>query len=52
MRRMTSFDEMVQFDDTMDRFEELCRHGYSFDRAIQKLEDEDTWNDLEYWENY
>lgn len=50
MRRMTSFDEMVQFDDTMDRFEELIRHGYSLDRLFEKLEEEDTFNDWTYWE--
>ena len=50
MLRLTSLDEMVQFDDTMDRFEELCRHGYSFERMLEKLDEEDTFNDWCYWE--
>ena len=47
--RMTSLDEMVQFDDTMDRFEELCRHGYSFDRILTKLDEEENFDEWTYW---
>ena len=50
MLRLTSLDEMVQFDDTMDRFEELCRHGYSFERMMEKLDEENTFNDWSYFE--
>ena len=50
MLRMTSLDSMANFDNTLDRFEELSRHGYSFEKLLDKLEEEDTFDDWTYWE--
>ena len=50
MLRLTSLDEMVRFDETLDRFEELSRHGYSFEKLLDKLEEQDTFDDWTYWE--
>lgn len=50
MKRLTSLDEMVQCDDMLERFEEMVRHGYSFEKCLEKCEDEDAFYDWTYWE--
>lgn len=50
MKRLTSLDEMVQYDDMLEKFEEMSRHGYSFQKCLEKCEDEDTFYDWTYWE--
>ena len=51
MGRMISLDEMVSFDSELERFEEMSRHGYSFDKILAKLEEEDdTFDEWGYWE--
>ena len=48
MLRMTSLDSMANFDNTLDRFEELSRHGYSFERVLDKIEEEYDYNENNY----
>ena len=48
MLRMTSLDEMARFDNVLDRFEELSRHGYSFERLLDKIEEEYDYNEDNY----
>lgn len=50
MKRLTSLDETVQFDDMLERFEDMVRHGYSFEKCLEKCENEDTFYDWTYWE--
>lgn len=40
LRRMTSLalDEMAQQDGTLERFEELSRHGYSLEKILSRIE--------------
>ena len=52
MRRMVTLDEMANFDNMLDRFEDLSRHGYSLDRILYKLENdyEDSYgSDCDYY---
>ena len=44
MKRLTSLDEMVRFDETLDRFEELSRHGYSFEKLLDSLFQAAAWD--------
>ena len=37
--RMTSLDCLVESDYKEERLEELMRRGYSFSRALEKLQD-------------
>ena len=48
MLRMTSLDSMANFDNTLDRFEELSRHGYSFEKLLDKIEEEYDYNENNY----
>lgn len=51
MGRMVSLDSLVELDSTMDRFEEMSRHGYSLDRILAKLEEEEeSFDEWGYWE--
>lgn len=48
--RMTSLDCLVESDYKEDRLEELMRHGYSFSRALEKLDEESQFWDYDYFE--
>lgn len=45
MLRITSLDEMACYDATMDKFEELSRHGYSLERLLNKIESDYTYSE-------
>lgn len=51
MKRLVSLDCLTHYDNAMDRFEELIRH-YDFEKALEKLEEEDTFNDWQYFDYY
>jgi hypothetical protein len=48
--RMTSLDCLVESDYKEDRLEELMRRGYSFSRALEKLDEESQFWDYDYFE--
>lgn len=51
MGRMVSLDSLVGLDSELERFEEMSRHGFSLERILAKLdEEEDGFDEWGYWE--
>lgn len=48
--RMTSLDCLVESDYKEERLEEFMRRGYSFSRALEKLDEESQFWDYDYFE--
>ncbi len=50
MLRMTSLDSMAKFDCVLDKFEDLSRHGYSFDKILDMIDNDYDCYDHEDFE--